>query len=152
MSYPQLTGRASPASQVSIGRPVLLAVLVLAAVLAGLAWRWLPRQAPQATAVAATPATSSTTTMTPAPTLVEHLSSEDQRLHLEHAHQTLVTAAEQLATARRLLAALSPELSRSYLQYEKRRADSAWTSCDVAARAIEEALDDIKVVATKGKD
>jgi hypothetical protein len=152
MSYPQLTGRAGPAGQPSIGRPVLFAVLVLAAVLAGLAWRWPPRSAPPAPAVAARLATSSTTSVMPTPPLVERLPNEDQRLHLEHAQQTLVTAAEQLATARRLLAALSPELSRSYMQYEKRRADAAWSSCDVAASAIEEALDDIKVVTTKGKD
>lgn len=151
MPHPQLTGRAGPDSQQSVGRPVLLAVLLFAAVLAGLAWRWLPRSAAQTPAVVATPAAPSTP-VAPVPTRVERASTEDQRLHLEHAQQTLVTAAEQLATARRLLAALSPALGRSYLQGEKRRADAAWGSCDVAARAIEEALDDIKVVTTTGKD
>src|SRR5258708_2728518 len=152
MAYPQLTGRRAPAADQSTGRAVLLSVLALAAIIGIVAWRFIPRAAPPAPA--ATPLVVAVTPppVKPAPEPPNPAPTEDQQLHLEHAEQALVAAAEQLTAARRLLAALSPDLSRSYLQYEKRRADRAWTSCDAAARAIEQARDDIKLITSKGKD
>lgn len=142
MAYSQLAGRVGASDRSPATRPVLAAVVILAALLGLVAWRWLPhvadvpRAAPQqAPAVITPPARADLDGPT-----------EDQRLHLEHAEQALVMAAEQLTAARRLLSALGPELSRNYLTYEKRRADSAWTSCDTAAQAVEQARDDIKVV------
>lgn len=141
MPYPQLTGRPALAHERPSGRPVLLAVVVLAAALGLLAWRLLPQRTSESAEAATALAVSRPTSPPP-----EQGPTEDQRLYLEHAEQALVSAAEQLTAARRLLAGLSPALGRSYLQYEKRRADSAWTACDAAARAIEQARDDIKVV------
>lgn len=147
MAYPQLAGRTAQAAEHTTGRAVFMAILALALILGVSAWRLIPHPAaaPQPPEVAAQP-------VQPAPEPLKPNPTEGQQLHLAHAEQQLVAAAEQLATARRLLAALSPALSRSYLQFEKRRADSAWTSCDAAQRAIEQALDDIKVITTTRKD
>jgi hypothetical protein len=64
----------------------------------------------------------------PPPTAVPALraanETQDRQLHLAHAEQELIRAAEQLAQARRILAALSPALSRNYLAAEKRRLDA----------------------------
>ena len=147
MAYPQLTGRTAQPATHTTGRAVFMAVLALALILGGAAWRLIPHPAaaPQPPEVATQP-------VKPAPEPPKPNLTEDQQLHLAHAEQQLVAAAEQLATARRLLAALSPALSRNYLQFEKRRADSAWTACDAAQRAIEQARDDIKLITTTGKD
>lgn len=148
MPFPQLIGQTTHGAARTSGRAVFTTVLVLAAILAVVAWRLLPREttaAPQRAVVAAQPTQPRPEPPTPPPT-------EHQQLHLAHAEQELVAAAEQLNTARRLLAALSPELSRSYLQLEKRRADSAWTACDTAQRAIEHAREDIKAVSFTRKD
>ena len=147
MAYPQLTGRTAQPAEHTTGRAVFIAVLALAAILAAVGWRLIPHPAaaPQPSEAVAQPVKLAPEP--PKPSL-----TEDQQLHLAHAEQELVTAAEQLATARRLLAALSPALSRSYLQFEKRRAESAWTACDAAQRAIEQARDDIKLITTTGKD
>jgi hypothetical protein len=147
----QLTGRTALTSERSTGRAVLFSVLGLSAALGIFAWRQLPHPATPPPAIAPQPE-APTPLAKPAPESVDLAPTEDQRLHLAHAEQALVDAAEQLTTARRLLAALSPDLGRSYLQYEKRRADSAWTACDAATRAIEQARDDIKVVAPSRKD
>lgn len=147
MAYPQLTGRTGQPAEHTTGRAVFMAVLALTFILGVSAWRLIPHPAaaPQPSEVAAKPVKLAPEPPKPNPT-------EDQQLHLAHAEQQLVAAAEQLATARRLLASLSPALSRSYLQFEKRRADSAWTSCDAAQRAIEQALDDIKLISSTRKD
>jgi hypothetical protein len=135
MAYPQLSGRIVTPERPARSRPVLVAVLVLAVIIAGLAWRLTPlqvsaTQSPEPAAV--TPPRASLDP--PKPAL-----SEDQRLHLVHAEQQLVTAAEQLAAARRVLASVTPALRRNYLNLEVRRVDSAWTACDIAQRAIEAA-------------
>jgi hypothetical protein len=146
MAYSQLTGRTGPPAEHTTGRAVFLSVLALTLILGVSAWRLIPHPAaPQPSEVAAQPVKLAPEPPKPNPT-------EDQQLHLAHAEQQLVAAAEQLATARRLLASLSPALSRGYLQFEKRRADSAWTSCDAAQRAIEQALDDIKLISSTRKD
>ncbi|HLG56875.1 MAG TPA: hypothetical protein VI485_16170 [Vicinamibacterales bacterium] len=84
--------------------------------------------------------------------MAESAALESQHLHLAHAEQELVAAAEQLATARRLLAALSPALNRNYLQSERRQAERAWTVTDGAQRAIEQALEDIRFTLSQGKE
>ena len=76
-------------------------------------------------------------------------SNDADRIQLAHAEQRLVAAAEHLNKARRLLSALSPQLTRVYLQNEKRSADAAWTACDTAQRALEEALDDVRLTANR---
>lgn len=149
MAHPLLTGRTAQPSESTAARAVFVAVLLLALVLGVSAWQLLPHpatapQSPETVAQPLKPAAAEPPKTNPA--------SEDHQLHLAHAEQQLVAAAEQLTTARRLLASLSPALSRSYLQFEKRRADSAWTACNAAQRAIEEALDDIKLISIKGKD
>ena len=146
MPYPQLTGGVGAPDRSSATRSVLLAVLVLAVGIGAVAWHLLPG------AARPSPAPPTTAVAFAAPAAVPDGPTEDQRLHLEHAEQALLTAAEQLTTARRLLAALSPELSRNYLEYEKGRADRAWTSCDAAARAVEQARADIKIITTTRKD
>jgi hypothetical protein len=147
MAYPQLTGRTAQAAEHTTGRAVFMAILALALILGMSAWRLIPHPAaaPQPSEVTVQPVQPAPETLKPSPT-------EDQQLHMAHAEQQLVAAAEQLATARRLLAVLSPALSRNYLQFEKRRAESAWTACDSAQRAIEQARDDIKLITTTGKD
>ena len=158
MPYPQLSGSTGLTSEPSTGRAVLFSVLALAAIMGVAAWRFLPHPAPPVPTPApaqmvAPPLEATPPPAKPAPEPPPNPGpTEDQRLHLDHAEQALVAAAEQLIAARQVLAALSPNLSRSYLKYERRQADSAWTSCDAAARAIEQALDDIKVITSKGKD
>jgi len=146
MPIPQLIGHTASNPSQSSTRAVLVAVLTLAGILAVIAWRALSHDTP---AIPSQPPVVATVA-TPAP---KFIAPEDmQTLRLAHAEQSLVAAAEQLNAARRLLANLSPELSRSYLQFEKRRADSAWTACEAAQRAIEQARDDIKTVSSTRKD
>ena len=149
MAFPQLTGQTTHTAPSGSGPAVFVTVLALAGVLAVAAWRFVPhttsviQSPPVATVVPPSPAAPSSPNVT---------QTVDEQLHLAHAEQELVAAAEQLNTARRLLAALSPDLNRSYLQFEKRRTDNAWTACDNAQRAIEQAREHIKVIASTGKD
>jgi hypothetical protein len=149
VAFPQLTGHTPHTSAPNSGSVVGLSVLALAAVFAVGAWRFVPLQSSAAPSPPAVVATAGPTTPPPGPRLGP---SDDQQLHLAHAEQELVAAAEQLHTARRLLAALSLDLNRSYLQYEKRRTDTAWTACDGAQRAIEAAREHLKVIASIEKD
>ena len=146
MSYPLLSGRSNPASSgpLRIGPGALVAILVLVLSLGALAWILRSSSAQPLASVAPLPATL----RAEAPVLQQRPDDDSNRLRLAHAEQKLVRAAEELTTARRLLAALSPQLTRAYLQNEKRRADSAWTACENAQRALEEAVDDLRLVAT----
>ena|ERR1700683_4574345 len=146
--YPQLSGRSSsPSSERSLFGPIAVCVVVLAAALAYLTWTFMPRATPVAVVSPSVPVPLKA----PAePVIVGP--TEDQQLRLAHADEELVRAAEQVTAARRLLAALGPDLSRSYLTFERRRSDAAWSACDVAAQALEQARDDLKVVASTGKD
>jgi hypothetical protein len=146
MAFPQLTGQTIHTAPSNAGPAVFVSVLALAAVMGLVAWRFIPHTTVASRAPAVTAAVPSVRQF---PNVMDTM---DQQLHLTHAEQELVTAAEQLNTARRLLAGLSPDLNRSYLQYEKRQADRAWTACDHAQRAIEEAREHIKVITSTGKD
>lgn len=140
MPYPQLSGRTSIERPRSGPTAVWLAVGVLAVVFIG--WQYWPRPTPTP------PATPSTVTST-TPVV---LAPNDTELRLAHAGAELAQAAEQLNTARRALAALSPDLARSYLSFEERRAESAWNACEAAARAIEQARSDIQPGKTNDKE
>lgn len=148
MPYPQLTGRIGQSTAQAGGRAVFLAVVALAAILGLIAWRLAPRPVstqPLPAVVVAEP-------VKPAPDPTKSDLSDDQQLHLAHAEQQLVTAAEQLVAARRLLASLSPALSRNYLAIERRRAANVDAACDAAQRAIEEARNNLNAVSSSGKD
>ena len=138
MSFPQLTGRSGQATLATSANVMLMSVLALGALVAGLAWLvWIrpvvdpPQSAPVSVAAVSPPAPAR---------------DRPDELRLAHAEQQLVSAQEQLTSARRQLAALSPLLTRSYLQLEKRRVDAAWTTCDAAQRAVEQAIDDIRSI------
>jgi hypothetical protein len=149
MAFRQLTGQTAHTAPSNTGPAVLVAVLALAAVLAVAAWRLVPHNT---SAIDSPPAAPVTPHAPSAALSANAAKTSDLRLYLTHAEQELVAAAEQLNTARRLLAALSPDLSRSYLQFEKRRADNAWRACDNAQRAVEQAREHIKVIVSTGKD
>jgi hypothetical protein len=149
MRYPLLPGRTGSTSTRRVGPMVAAGVLLLALLMAGTTWSLVSSREPAilTTTMTTTPATApvqlqATAQRTPADDAI--------RLRLAHAEQRLITAAEQLHSARRLLATLSPQLARVYLQGEKRRADAAWSACDAAVRALEQALDDVRLAsATK---
>ena len=121
------------------GPAVVWALVGLALVLAVGAWRFRPQPRlgaetlPASAAPAVVNPPAPTASPTPAPNNRD--ATADLRLHVGHSQQQLIVAAEQLAAARRMLAALSPELDRNYLQFQKRRADSAWIACDVVEGA-----------------
>jgi len=144
MNYKQLTGGAVPPSTTSDGRFIIGAIVVLATIIGSLAWGYSaePSQAakPPVAPAAAVPAVRVAD------------DTQDRQLHLAHAEQELVRAAEQLAQARRLLAALSPALNRNYLGAEKRRLDNAWAACDIAQRSVEQARGDIAMFTGPGKE
>ena len=147
MNYRQLTGGAAAPPTTNDGRIVFWAIVVLAVIIGGLAWGY-----------SATPSAPAAPLPTPAvatagqATRIADEGTQDRHLHLAHAEQELVRAAEQLAQARRLLAALSPALSRNYLDTEKRRLDSAWSACDLAHRSVEQARGDIAMFNASGKE
>ena len=138
------------------GPAIVGAIVGLALVLAVGAWRFRPQPrpdpvtppAPAAQVVVNPPAPAAS----PAPEPNTRDATADLWLHVGHAQQQLIAAAEQLAAARRVLAALSPELNRNYLQFQKRRADSAGTACDAAQRAVEHALDELHVITPSEKE
>lgn len=144
MPMPLLTGRTQPSSPFRVGPPLMVAVVLIALLVAGLAW-----SAISTTGHVNAPATAAVETTPRASDPVAGVQSDARTLQLAHAEQRLVTAAEQVTLSRKLLASLSPQLTRSYLQNEKRRADAAWTACEAAQRAIEEALDDIRLANKK---
>jgi hypothetical protein len=140
MAFPQLTGRSSPVLSASSGRPVIVAIALLAVVIAAATWRSMSKAG---SGSPGEPTAFSGRAANPAAVVV------DRALVAEHAEQQLVNAQEQLTQARRLLSALSPQLTRTYLQFEKRRADAAWSACDAAQRAIEQAIGDIRSLKEK---
>lgn len=145
MPYAQLPGSIGPLGGRSATRTMIVAVLAAAAIVGLFGLRVLPRQ----TNAAASHPLETTVVQQPTRKQDPPELSEDQKLHLSHADQQLVVAAEQLATARRVLATLVPALSRHYLELEKRRADIAWTACDGAQRAIEAARANIGELSTR---
>jgi hypothetical protein len=145
MSYPQLTGSVSSTADRAGSTAIWFAVLMLAAVLAVAGWQYWPRPAPPPPVATAPVAPS-------VPTQPAIVLPDDTQLRLAHADAELVQAAEQLSTARRQLAALGPDLGRSYLSFEQRRAETAWTACEAAARAIEQARADVKLVKSTDKE
>ena len=150
MQYPQLTGGASAPSTSNDGRLILGLIVALATIIGGLAWGYSAESAsPNSPAVTPSPSTEPPAAV-PATRVANE--AQDRQLHLAHAEQELIRAAEQLAQARRTLAALSPALSRNYLATEKRRLDSAWAACDLAQRSIEQARGDIAMFNTTGKE
>ena len=151
MKYPQLTGGAPAPSTSNDGRLILGIVVALATIIGGLAWAYSTDSTGPGTPAAA-PLESPLPPPTAAPALRVANEAQDRQLHLAHAEQELIRAAEQLAQARRILAALSPALSRNYLAAEKRRLDSAWAACDLAQRSVEQARGDIAMFNTTGKE
>jgi hypothetical protein len=143
MSYPQLAGRGGASTAPTGTSTVWLAVIVLAIIVGTLAWRFMPHSVP---VTSPTEPAAAAIKQAPAPKLDL---SEDQQLHLAHAEQQLITAATQLTTARRLLASLGPALTRNYLVLEQRQADAAWTACDTAQRAIEDARTHVTFVTAR---
>jgi hypothetical protein len=142
MKYPQLTGGAPAPPTSNDGRLILGVVVALATIIGGLVWGYSAESAsPGTPAVARTQSPPPPPTAAPAVQVANE--AQDRQLHLAHAEQELIRAAEQLALARRTLAALSPALSRNYLANEKRRLDSAWGACDLAQRSVEQARGDI---------
>ena len=151
MQYPQLTGGAPAPSTSNDGRLVLGVIVALATIIGGLAWGYSAEPAnPSSPAVTPSASTEPPAAAVPATRVANE--AQDRQLHLAHAEQELIRAAEQLAQARRTLAALSPALSRNYLATEKRRLDSAWAACDLAQRSIEQARGDIAMFNTTGKE
>ena len=154
MPSPLLTGQGSPNR--GAGSEIVWVVVGLALVLAVGAWRFRPRPAvpapPPMPAVAFTPAPATALAAPLPPQALARNASEDLRLHMGHAQQQLVVAAEQLAAARRVLAALSPDLNRNYLQLQKRRAEAAGAACEAAQQAVEHALDELTVITPKDKE
>lgn len=147
MNYPQLTGGASAPPTTKDGRLIIGVIVALATIIGGLAWGYSVEPAATARTAAAT---AELATVVPAVRVVGD--AQDRQLHLAHAEQELVRAAEQLAQARRLLAALSPALNRNYLAAEKRRLDTAWSACDLAQRSVEQARSDIAMFTAIGKE
>jgi len=138
------------------GPAMVWAIIGLAVILLVGAWRFRPQPTPEPVTPSAAPATVVVNPPAPVANPTRALNTGDAtadlRLHVGHAHQQLLAAAEQLDAARRLLAALSPELNRNYLQFQKRRADSAGTACDAAQRAVEHALDELSVITPSDKE
>ena len=147
MKYPQLTGAIGAPPTSNDGRLILGVIVALATIIGGLAWAY-SAEPPGPVA----PAQSDQPTPQPVPALRVSNEAQDRQLHLAHAEQELIRAAEQLAQARRTLAALSPSLNRNYLANEKRRLDSAWSACDLAQRSIEQARGDIAMFNSAGKE
>ena len=148
MPSPLLTGQVS--QNRGTGSEIVWAIVGLALVLAVGAWRLWPQ--PPAPPPPSTPAVTLTAAPTPAPQAPTRDASEDLRLLMGHAQQQLIVAAEQLDAARRVLAALSPELNRNYLQSQKRRAETAGLACEAAQQAVERALDEIRVITPEDKE
>ena len=146
MNYPQLTGGASAPRTTNDGRLIIGVIVALATIIGGLAWGYSAEPA----ATATPPAVTEPTAAVPVVRVAED--AQDRQLHLAHAEQELVRAAEQLAQARRLLAALSPALNRNYLATEKRRLDTAWSACDLAQKSVEQARGDIAMFTAIGKE
>ena len=144
MKYPQLTGGAPTTPPSNDGRLIIGIIVALATIIGGLAWAYsVEPTGPPAPVQSAPP---------PVPALRVASEAQDRQLHLAHAEQELIRAAEQLAQARRTLAALSPSLNRNYLANEKRRLDSAWSACDLAQRSVEQARGDIAMFNAAGKE
>ena len=144
MTYPQLTGGSPSPSTSNDGRLIVGVIVALATIIGGLAWAY--------SAEPVAPAQSAQPTPLPVAALRVANEAQDRQLHLAHAEQELIRAAEQLAQARRTLAALSPSLNRNYLANEKRRLDSAWSACDLAQRSVEQARGDIAMFNAAGKE
>jgi hypothetical protein len=149
MQYRQLMGGAGTPPTSNDGRIVLSILVALATIIGGLAWAY---SADSTTPSARPVAPAQPQQLPPAPALRVTNDAEDGQLHLAHAEQELIRAAEQLAQARRTLAALSPALSRNYLANEKRRLDGAWSACDLAQRSVEQARSDIAMFNTTRKE
>lgn len=151
MKYPQLTGGAPASPTSKDGRLILGVIVALATIIGSLAWGYSAESAsPRTPAVAPTPSPQAPPTVAQAVQVANQV--QDQQLHLAHAEQELIRAAEQLAQARRTLAALSPALSRNYLTTEKRSLDSAWSACDWALRSVEQARGDIAMFKAAEKE
>ena len=99
MNYRQLTGGAAAPPTTKDGRLIIGVIVALATIIGGLAWGYSAEPA------TATPpaAPAGPTATVPAVRVADD--AQDRQLHLAHAEQELVRAAEQLAQARRLLAA-----------------------------------------------
>ncbi len=151
MSYSQLGGGIG-GPEGTTGRTITFALAGLVMVLGFLAWNVAPRSAVapaiQPVVPPTIPSTEPVTGRTDTKDRAGQLSN-DQRLHLAHADQQLVTAAEQLNGARLVLASLTQVLNRNYLQHEKRRAESAWAACDAAQRALEDAREHLGIITRK---
>jgi hypothetical protein len=151
LKYPQLTGGAPTPPTSHDGRLIIGIVVALATIIGGLAWaNSTESEDPGTPAVAPSPSPQQPPTAVPAVRPAHD--AQERQLHLAHAEQELIRAAEQLAQARRTLAALSPALSRNYLTTEKRRLDSAWSACDWALRSVEQARGDIAMFKAAEKE
>jgi hypothetical protein len=138
MQYPLLSGRAGDRKSTAVGFPLLAAGVVLATLFAILIWRGTSaRLIPTEVSTHAVVPTLITSPVAAAP-------AEDIAFHVAGAKRQLLTAHEQLVRMQRLVGALIPELTRSELPVERRKAESAVSTCETAKQAIEQALEELQ--------
>jgi len=138
MPYQLLPRRAGAAATRTVATPVIVAMLMLAAVIVTLYAITRPsasRESPAPAMAVATP--------TAIPAAVS--ATPDLSFHVARMTTELATAAEQLARAQRLVGGLVPDLTRDGLWMERRRAEIAVASCETAKQAVERALAELHV-------
>jgi hypothetical protein len=143
MSYQLLPGRTLQRVQQNSSTPVLLAVIVLGALVALVAWQMQNRRSPElAQNQSLVPVQTPTP---PAAAVLPTPVSDDFYVHASSVRKELLAASEQVVHARRLLEQTAPDLDRNFLQNSSRRVQSATAACVVTQEAIERALEELRI-------